>query len=225
MRKPLLLFLFLGSLIFGCKPEKENIDFEKKVLIEVIPSIVDSICGDPRIPFRPTLGKYVEKADRMILDTLLTSTEQRNAYKKWEKELDSLKKDTTSLYLAFNPIIKPSNDELKIELEKHFGRRTLDNPHIESCEIDLNEIKLYKHFKFKHDSLFLKTRDMWNKNYDFVFSGFFEISRILFDESKNYGILSTGYQCNDRCGRGYLAFIKKVNGKWIIDKLKMTWVS
>lgn len=220
MKIRFLIYLFLATVTLGCKPEKENTDFERNALLEILPSLVDSTCGDPRIflspppyPLFPPKGTEISEKKKDILN------------KKWKRKLDSIKKDTSSIYLAFNPEIKPSDEDLDIEFEKHFkGKKTIITG-IKNYTLDLSKIKLNRHFKFKHDSLFYKDYRVWMKKYNFVFAGLFEVSRIRFDKTKTYGILSTGYTCESRCGKGHLVFIKKVEGKWIIDKMKMTWIS
>ena len=95
----------------------------------------------------------------------------------------------------------------------------------DSITIDINSIPLNKNFKFKDISQFTNSLDVWNKKYDFVFSGFFNVSRILFNESKTYGILSASYTCGGLCGEGHIIYIKKIKGKWVIDKIEGTWIA
>lgn len=91
--------------------------------------------------------------------------------------------------------------------------------------LDIDSIKLNQHFKFKHYNLFSNKLEVWNKKYDFIFSGFFHVSRIVFDDSKSFGALSVGYTCGGLCGQGYIIFIKKQGKNWKIDKIMDTWIS
>ena len=51
-------------------------------------------------------------------------------------------------------------------------------------------------------------------------------SRIIFDKTKNYGVLNGGYTIGILNGSGFRIFIKKnKSGNWIIDKIEGTWIS
>ena len=211
--------MFIAALIFGCNNKSKNNDFEKDVFIQIIPYIVDSVSYDPRLslysspyPLFPPAGTEISEKEKIRL------TEQ------WKLKIDSIKNDTSYIFLAINPLIKFSTDSLEKKLTKHTNRKILKINSNEKLTLDINSLKLNKHFKFKHESLFSKTTNVWHKKYDFVFSGFFNVSRIVFDESKSYGILSTSYSCGDRCGQGYI-YIKKEGDRWKIDKIEETWVS
>lgn len=227
MSKHFFTYLLLSVTILACKAKTKEIDFEKGVLTEIIPAIVDSICADPRLfNKRPQLGEYIKKDNRVILDTSLATPSQRKQYKSWLKLKDSLKKDTASIYLCFKPDILPSTNSLEEEFKSHFDLKSLSKLDNKRITISIDSLKLNNHFKFKHDSLFVHNYEFWlSDKYSFLFSGIFEISRITFDQSKNYGILSASYLCNSRCGKGYIIFIKKTNSEWIVDKIKMTWIS
>lgn len=57
------------------------------------------------------------------------------------------------------------------------------------------------------------------------FVGVLVFSNIKFDVSKTSGTLDVSYHCGDRCGLGYVVTIKKVDDKWVISKVKDTWIS
>lgn len=220
MKNTHLTLLYLLTIILGCKSKTENIDFEKNVLIEIIPSIVDSTCHDLRLflspppyPLFPPAGAEISKKEKIRLTKL------------WQLKRDSIKKDTSSLYLAFNPSIKKSTDSLENKLAKFTNKKIIPINAAETVALNINSIKLNQHFKFRHDSLFSKKLDVWNKHYDFIFSGFFYVSRIVFDESRSNGILSVGYTCGGLCGQGYIIYIKKYGKKWVIAKIEDTWIS
>ena len=67
--------------------------------------------------------------------------------------------------------------------------------------------------------------NIWKKDYDFHFSGVAYLSRIQFDKTKHFGVLESEISCGRLCGGGIRVFIKKVKGKWIIEKIEETWVS
>ncbi|TCC92018.1 hypothetical protein EZ428_09795 [Pedobacter frigiditerrae] len=229
-RKLTTLIISSIFLLISCKNAKKDVAFEKDILMEIIPSIVDSICQDPRafLSPPPMLGKFKETADgHTIIDTSLATVEQKIRYKLWLKKQDSLKTDTSKIVLAINSKIYYSEDSLEIEFKKYFKGKKLNRAKDtdSSYIIDINAIKLNKNFSFKNKGEFPSTLDVWNKKYDFIFSGFFNVSRILFDESKNYGILSASYTCGGLCGEGHIIYIKKFNNKWVIDKIEGTWIA
>jgi len=45
-----------------------------------------------------------------------------------------------------------------------------------------------------------------------------------FDVRKELGTFEVGYYCGDRCGLGYLVIIEKIDNKWVISKVKDTWI-
>lgn len=229
-RKVTFVIVVLVLFHFGCRTSNGDTNAEKNVLIEIIPSIVDSICQDPRIFLSPPpmLGEFKETADgHTIIDTSLATVEQKIRYRLWQKKLDSLKMDTSKIFLAMNPKVYYSEDSLDVEFKKYFkGRKISQTKDIDSSyTMDISSIKLNRNFKFKTSSEFSRKLDVWNRKYDFVFSGFFKVSRILFDESKNYGILSASYTCGGLCGEGYIIFMKKIGSKWVIDKIIGTWIA
>ena len=45
----------------------------------------------------------------------------------------------------------------------------------------------------------------------------FSLSRIAFNETYSKGVLSYWYNCGSLCGEGCTLYIKKVDGRWVID--------
>ena len=74
-------------------------------------------------------------------------------------------------------------------------------------------------------SEFPQRREIWNTNYLFEFGGVVSFSRIYFDKDKRYGVLEGGTTYGKLNGNGWIVFIKKDSGKWIIDKIEGTWIS
>jgi hypothetical protein len=232
IRKTNITLIASLFLLISCKNPNKDIEFEKEVLVEIIPSIVDSTCHDRRIFTSPPpmVGEFKETEDgHVIIDTSLATANQKIRYKIWLKKQDSIKADTSEIILAIDPKISYSEDSLKKEFANHFKGKNILNltkyRDSSSYNINIHAIKLNKNFKFKNSKEFSNKLELWQKKYDFVFSGFFNVSRILFDESRKYGILSAGYTCGDRCGEGYIIYIKKIKDKWVIDKIEGTWIA
>ena len=80
--------------------------------------------------------------------------------------------------------------------------------------------------KFKYLSKFPKGKDLWNKNYDFLYHGSLHFTKIIFDKTNHYGLLNIGIAQGRLNGYGCRVFIKvNEQNKWVIDKIENTWVS
>lgn len=93
---------------------------------------------------------------------------------------------------------------------------------------NFEKIKLGNKFKLKNISEFPKVEfphRITDLKYDFVFSGVFYLSRIEFNQEKKAGVLGGSFDFCGKCGRGFIILIKKVNNKWVIDKIEQIWVS
>ena len=196
-------------------------------MTEIFPSLVDSICVDCRILFLPMpLGKSIYDKNNNYIgrDTSNIKAERE----KWKKELVKIKNDTSKIIIALAPIRKIRGD-VNSDFEKHFPKIKLyvlkEEMDVEYI-FDFKNIKLNNKFELKNLSEFPKERGaIWNTKYNFVFSGVLDFSRIQFDKDKRFGVLDAGFGCGSKFGQGSRIYIKKVNNKWVIDKIEGTWVS
>ena len=219
--------LILLILISSCEKKQTELEFEKSVMTEIFPSLVDSICVDCRILFLPMpLGKSIfdENNNYIGSDTSNIKSERE----KWKKELVKIKNDTSKIIIAFAPVRKIRGD-VNSDFEKHFPKIKLYVPKEEmdvEYIFDFKNIKLNNKFKLKNLSEFPKERGaIWNTKYNFVFSGVLDFSRIQFDKDKKFGVLDAGFGCGSKFGQGFRIYIKKINNKWVIDKIEGTWIS
>jgi hypothetical protein len=225
------LLLITVITISSCEKKATEIDFEKSVMIEIFPSLVDSICVDCRkmIP-PPMLGEFVtDRTGHVSEDSTKATKRQKIKYREWEKGREKIEKDTSKLIVAFVPILKKIRGEVNEDFEKHFHKIKLYEPKVEKDMeyiFEFKNIKLDHKFKLKSYFEFPQERDaIWETKYNFVFSGVLDFSRIQFDKNKKFGVLDAGFGCGSLCGRGSRIYIKKVHGKWVIDKIERTWVS
>ncbi len=234
MRKlrDIIFFLVLLVLISSCDKKTVEFEFEKSVMTEIFPSLVDSICVDSRkmLP-PPMLGVYVtDKQGHVSEDSTKATKVQLIAYRRWEKERERVDKDTSKVIIAFNAFLKKSSHFNK-ELEEKYSYLEPSVTYKDTVKgylFDFKDIKLNNKFKIKNISEFPKNYDLnllYELKYDFVFSGILHLSRIQFDKHKQTGILKAGFSFCGRCGRTFIVYIKKVNGKWVIDKTHVTSVS
>lgn len=225
--RKIISVLILLILISSCEKKQTELEFEKSVMTEIFPSLVDSICVDCRILFLPMpLGKSIYDKNNNYIgrDTSNIKAERE----KWKKELVKIKNDTSKIIIALAPIRKIRGD-VNSDFEKHFPKIKLyvlkEEMDVEYI-YDFKNIKLNNKFELKNLSEFPKERGaIWNTKYNFVFSGVLDFSRIQFDKDKRFGVLDAGFGCGSKFGQGSRIYIKKVNNKWVIDKIEGTWVS
>jgi hypothetical protein len=225
----ILLIIFFTS----CKKEMTYIEFEKNVLTEIFPSLVDSVCVDCRIMMNPPpmVGKDIfdKNGNYLKTDSLKKTKDEKLKYEKWKANINEIKRDTSKLIIAFAPELRKIRDNVKSEFENHFPKAKLDetkNGTETIYDFDFSKIKLNNKFKLKNLNEFPKERNaIWYTKYNFVFSGILNFTRIQFDQTKQFGVLDAGFGCGANGGKGYRIYIKKKNNKWIIDEIKGTWVT
>jgi hypothetical protein len=210
-------------LLISCEKKITEIEYEKNVLTEIFPKIVDSICVDSRKMIPPP--KYGietwEKGQIIKVDTSKVTEKERIEYQNWKKEQNRIEKDTSKIIIGFDPFL------LKFGEERNYEKVNLYNSKYSNFRFDYSKIQLNRKFKIKDITEFPKAEKLllYEQKYDFVFSGFLEISRIKFDKNRKSGVLEASFSYCGKCGRGYRIFIKEINGEWKIEKLEDTWIS
>lgn len=211
-------FLLLITLITGCKSKPTNNELEKQILYELFPAIVDATCIDVRkfdIP-PPIHGderiRFEEDGYPIVLDSTLLTREELNKLFLWQKEMDSLRADTSKLLIRFNPVVKPIKEDITYA-QRFLSDTMLAIADTGTLQLPLKEDIIEGPFKITSD---LKA------NTDNRLS----ISRILFNKAQTMGIIDVGFSCKGNCGKGYFVLIKKgSNGKWFISTIKQTWIA
>ncbi|MDV7187956.1 hypothetical protein R3X25_11745 [Lutibacter sp. TH_r2] len=200
-------------------------DYEKEVMIQILPSVVDSIFNDWRISKIPE--PYFEKG---ISDSL--RLEKLKRYEKSlaerEKRIIEIKNDTSRIVIAIIDTIYAESLLKSSERIKDNGIEYIFDSITKKIEykIDLNNFKENEKFRFKYSSEFPKGRKIFRTKYPFYFGGAISFSRIVFDKDKKYGIMSAGIAYEALNGYGFRIYLKRgKNDKWIIDKIKGTWIS
>ena len=210
-----------------------DLEFEKNVLTEIFPTLVDSVCVDCKIMMnpRPSIGEAIFDKNGKYLktDSLKATKDEKLKYEKWKAYINEIKRDTSKLIIAFAPELRKIRDSVKSDFEKHFPKAKLNETKNGSetiYDFDFSKIKLNNKFQLKNLNEFPKERNaIWFTKYDFVFSGILDFTRIQFDQTKQFGVLDAGFGCGGTGGKGYRIYIKKVKNKWIIDKIVGTWES
>lgn len=222
-------YLFIILLFISCGKKVNDMDFEKNVMTEIFPVLIDSVCVDTRIFSNPPpmYGKYfTDAAGHVSIDTTKATANQREEMIKWQKSIEEVKNDTSKVIIAFDPRISPYQKEYEKIILKN-SNDTLIKFKTDSLKVyvlDFKKIKLNGKFKLKDINEFDR-ENIFKREYKFNFSGIFKVSGIKFDSKKENGILDVGFTCGRLCGYGGIAHIKKVKNKWRIIKIESTWVS
>ncbi|GGE29132.1 hypothetical protein [Psychroflexus planctonicus] len=220
-----LLLISIILVLFSCEKKQSELEFEQSVVYEIFPALMDSLHFDFRLnPPPPPRPVFNEKGEIIGTDT----TGIGKALSDYEKKKAELKADSVKLVVAIRDSVYPLELDEKNQLLEHFQSHNLklDSTDLSTeYKIDLNKLIADKNLRFKYLSDFPEGTNIWKKDYDFHFSGVAYLSRIQFDKTKNFGVLESEISCGRLCGAGIRVFIKKVKGKWIIEKIEDTWVS
>lgn len=233
MRIKRIYTLLMIVLFVSCQKKITHLEFEKNVMTEILPSLIDSTCIDTRIYMNPPppYGKMIfdSTGHYVGVDSTKATKKEKQELIEWKNNREKVKRDTSKIIIAFDPKIKKNNQDVKEAFEKHFkGAKIFNlNEEVETEYIlDLKNIKLKNKFQLRDISEFPKDKDLlWQTKYNFVFSGVVFFSRIQFDKEKKFGILDGGFICGGRCGQGFRIYIKRINNKWIIDEVEGTWIA
>ncbi|MFV5700993.1 hypothetical protein ACM55F_03880 [Flavobacterium sp. XS2P12] len=198
-RKYIILFLLIFSL--SCEKRNSVLEFEQNVFDQIFLNVVDLTYKDKRLYtlFPEVSPKLLYDKDGKWIGRDTTGQYQREVDCELKREI--LKKDTLNLIIA------------------------IDNEGLISMKTDLKKYSNNK-FIFKHFSELPKIEEYqnWGVKYP-KFAGVMSFSRIQFNHKKENGVLNVSYSCGGKCGLGYSVYIKKNNKKWIVYKVKQTWIS
>lgn len=202
MKNTFLAILILIS-IAGCNSElKKEVKPEVSVFYEIFPKLIDSFHFDSRLTFYEINN-----------DTL---------------KLDSLSRDTTSIFIAIRDTLQNLETNDYESLQNHLKElsEVVDSLNEDTLRIiDFGKLRTNdKRIKFRTISSFPTGLEFWQTDYPFYLSAKFYFSNILFNKEKTRGLLHVGYVCGPyQCGEGFLVFIEKIRDKWVIEKYVGTW--
>lgn len=222
--KQVILTLTLFISIFGCHNRKSELEFEKSVMLEIFPNLIDSLwvhnSSVNTLPF-----VKLDKRGKVIG---LEEQSKSDIRKNHKNLLDEIKRKNAKLFAVVCDTIYPVDTNEINEFKKHYN----DAIFPKSKEIttlkypfDKEKFNAFENIKIKFIAEFNMLERPWDTNDKYNFYGAVSFSRILFDTNKKYGILTSSIICGGLCGHGYQIFIKKVKNKWIIEKVEETWIS
>lgn len=232
MQKYLKLILILSITPLLLNAQKSDIDYEYEVLNEVFDELIDSMHVFVTYPEMPPLPPPPSNSDSV--GSKLSERRDDEDYKKrvesYEKRLEKLKANNKEFVLAIQDtfvIFKHRDfDWIKNQLIDDNSLSPIESlfkNEKKSLKIDLTRLRN------KHE-LTLKCRsdlheDIWKSDYDFIFTGLIQFSRIYFNENRTYGALYSSYHCGRLCAHGDIILIKKIDDNWKIIDLIFLWVS
>ncbi|MFD2541367.1 hypothetical protein ACFSSB_03485 [Lacinutrix gracilariae] len=220
-----LLLISIILILLGCEKKQSELEFEQSVVYKIFPALMDSLHFDFRLkPPRPPRPVFNEKGEIIGTDT----TGIGKVLADYKKRKAELKADSVKLVIAINDSVYSLEKRERNELLNHFSKQnlSLDTTDLSSeYKIDLKKLIADKKLEFKYLSEFPKASVIWKNEYDFHLSGTTGFSRIQFDSTKSFGILRSGMGCGKLCGFGVRVFIRKENGKWVIDEIITTEIS
>ena len=202
--KRIIAILFL-IILANCQKKETELEFEKQVMNEIFIDLVDSIYVDTRtmkIPSKPFLEKGI--SDSLKIEKL---NKHKLLLEERDKRIILIKNDTSRVVLAIVDTIAKITDKPEYK-------------------IDILQLKESKKYIFKYYSDFPKGRKLWTTKYPYYFGGTISLSRIKFNENKDFGEFSVGIGYYDQDAQGFDVYIKKdTDDNWIIEKIKGTWIS
>jgi|GEM_PF-637353 len=217
--KTALLLLFI-TLIASCNNKEKDLQFEKEVFYEVYPALIDSVWVNAVLTYVPPAPPGIDPSEYKL-------NRRNESNKRFNKELAEFKQKKFPVDLVFF-------DELAVrdnskELQKHFKDAVISQDNVTDTldfKLDRKKLDAYTAFHLKYVSRIPRGND--RKFYNeccYSVRGIVILSRIQFDDEKKYGVLTAGIECGAMCGYGYLIYIKKVNDKWVVDKIEDGWIA
>ena len=225
MKKVLyILITFLLLNFICCQKNRVRLDFEKEVMREVSIPLIDSFNYYSR-RFPPPFPKIIyDNENNFVGFDTIDRSEVLTEYKIKKNEFMNDPKITRVMAVLDSTDFLTKHDVSEfIKYYKEIEVDTLNYSKVEN--FDLNSLSTKDNIIFKYTSEFPKGTEIWQGKYDFKLMGALRFSNILFDNNKVYGVFTSGYHCDPRCGVGYRVFISFKNGKWRIDKFERIWIS
>lgn len=220
MRTIYFTLLFISGIIFtGCNHKEADLQFEKNVMYEVYPALIDSVWVN-------AMRNYVPPAPPGIDPSEYKLNQRKESNKRFNKDLAEFKKSHFKIDLVI--MDKAVSNGNKKQLQEHFKDAEISKENISDTleyKFDRKKLNAYEIFYLHYVSKMPRKNDVKIYNqccYSVI--GIIILSRIQFDSEKKYGVLTAGIECGAMCGYGYRIYIKKVNNKWIVDKVGDAWI-
>ena len=221
-----IISIFALCLTVSCTiKHKSEPDFDKAVMREIFPSLLDSMYIE--INFSMTPPRITEVVDSVTGKKELQlgdkSTRDRELIR---NELSSCERNSSYIIIVLGDSIHPIHeDNVEIFQSKYsLPKDILGNSYFQkSYFLPLINLSFRNCFKLKLSSEYTPL----SNNIRMVVRQFREVSfsRIIFDADNTHGMLTCEYVCGSLCGNGYRIFIKKLHDKWVVDYVEHAWIA
>lgn len=216
------IVVLLLSIIISCASDKDIILEDQKVYSDIFQEIIEETFQDFRKMTPPAPPPPAPQ---------LSEKEREERFKSLQNQLDTIK--FAPLYVIIKDTVKsiPKENLKKIFEEKEVT--FIDTNEVKKdIKIDISKIKVSEDYLliYKSELQFsleeLKRRE-WEKysrneerNLHQYSGGILNLTRVYFNQEIDYGFLEVGFYCGKLCGCGYRVFVKKIQNKWVIDKIE-----
>ncbi len=214
------LLLFCGIILISCNNKTNSLQFEKEVMYEIYPALIDSV-------WVKAVLTYVPPPPSGVSDSEYKLNKEKESDKRFNAELAEFKKKKFAIDLVFydKAVVRDNSKQL----QEHFTDAIISKKNISDTleyRFDRKKLDAYKAFHLQYVTKTPRGNErQLYENCCFSVRGVIVLSRIQFDTEKKYGILTTGIECGPLCSYGYRIFLKKVKDKWVIDKIEKAWIA
>jgi hypothetical protein len=213
-------FLLFIMPIICCNNKEKELQFEKEVMYQVYPDLIDSVWVN-------AVERYTPPPPPPLKDTPEYRIQRKKEYKKeFNEDLAAFKKKHFKVDVVI--LDKAVAIQKGKDLQEHFKEAVISENNILDTldyKFDRKKLDSYQAFHLNYVSKIPRGNEikLYN-NCCYSVRGVLILSRIQFDDEKKYGFLTAGINCGDMCGYGYRIYIKKVNDKWVVDKIEEGWI-
>lgn len=200
-------------------------DFDKAVMQEIFPSLLDSVYIE--ITFSMTPPGITEVVDSITGKIKFQPVEKSPRDRELiRNHFSTCERDSIYINIVLSDSIHAlSKNDLKIFQSKYsLPKGFISNSYFQkSYLLPLTGLTFRNCFKLKLSSEYKQTSNdsvMFIQQLNKV-----SFSRIIFDADKTHGMLTCEYICGRLCGNGYRIFIKKIYDKWMVDYIEHAWVA
>ena len=228
--KIIALLLILTFSFFNCQKQKYDLDYEKKVMNELLIEFIDSLYNEPNyippppIPF-PEI--YFKTTNQRIKDSIYQkdSIEYIEIIKKFNDRVNQIKNYKGKKVIAISDTIYALKEKEANFIKHQFSDTEFDMNNDIGYRINLLQYSKNGKYDLKYSSEFPLGNEKWKENHKTHLTSVISFSRIQFDRTKKYGVLTGGISYGKLSGNGFVIFLEKKSDKWVIAYIYDTWVS
>nr|WP_299488329.1 hypothetical protein [uncultured Allomuricauda sp.] len=182
----------------GCSSRQTGLQFEQKVLYQIVPQIIDSEFPDTSEGFM--LKKTVDGSSV------------------WMKETSA-----NTIIGILDSVYEFDQKFYKKYINLHFSNHDLKLAKLNSAKaykLDISKIKKSKNYYYQYLSEIPDSKIRWKRKKEFYLMGLVGFSRIYFDKERKNGVLDFTMSCGQQCGMTALVYLKNENGDWKVDEIE-----